>query len=441
MSEIQSDKFRKSIKKNKDYVQLNAVIQDFSKNPIQLENAKGKLSGKSIAIKENIHIKGVGITCASNILNNYKAIYNATVIDKIKNAGGSILATTNMDEFAMGSSSEYSIHGPVKNPIDESRVAGGSSGGSAVAVASGMVDIALGSDTGGSVRQPASFCGVYGLKPTYGRISRYGLVSYASSFDQIGIFSNSVNDMVSMFETISGYDKKDATSANEPIIPFQFENKKYNIGIPEEYWNDGIDPEMRKVLDDFLDKLKSQGHTISSISMKNTEYSIATYYILTTAEASSNLARFDGVQYGFRGNADTPIEMTTKTRTMGFGDEVKRRILLGTFVLSSGYYDAYFEKAQRMRRLIQEDFKSAFKEVDLLLTPTVPTPPFKIGEKTSDPLTMYLSDIFTVPMSLAGVPSLNIPIGRLDDDLPVCIQAVGNFFKENDLFNFAENLK
>ena len=438
MSEIISDKIRQSQKKIKQNTHLNAIVEDLSENPIVGKNSTGRLSDKSIAIKENIHIEGVGITCASNILKNYKSIYDATVIQKIKVAGGNILATTNMDEFAMGSSSEHSIHGAVKNPIDDSRVAGGSSGGSAVAVASGMVDIALGSDTGGSVRQPAAFCGIYGLKPTYGRISRYGHVSYASSFDQIGIFSKSVKNMTNMFETIAGHDEKDATSAEEPVHPYKFEDKKYKIGIPEEYWGEGLDLEMKADLEQFLDKLKLDGHKLIPIKMPNTEYSIATYYILTTAEASSNLARFDGVQYGHREEADNPIEMTTETRNFGFGDEVKRRILLGTFVLSSGYYDAYFEKAQRMRRLIQQDFKNAFADVDIMLTPTVPAPPFRIGEKTDDPLTMYLSDIYTVPMSIAGVPALNIPIGKLENDLPVCIQVVGNFFEENSLFNFAE---
>jgi len=437
LTEFDTDLIRNSENiKNNAY--LNAIVKDLSKNPIRLENPSGKLAGKTIAIKENIHIEGVGITCASSILDTYKSIYDATVIERIKKAGGKILATTNMDEFAMGSSSEHSIHGAVKNPIDDTRVAGGSSGGSAVAVASGMVDIALGSDTGGSIRQPAAFCGTYGLKPTYGRISRYGLVSYASSFDQIGIFSKSVENMASMFETIAGFDKNDATSAEEPIFPYKFEDKKYKIGIPEEYWKNGIDSEMKTILDNFISKLKSDGHSIVPVSMPYTDYSIATYYILTTAEASSNLARFDGVQYGHREEADNPIDLTTETRNFGFGNEVKRRILLGTFVLSSGYYDAYFEKVQKMRRLIQRDFKNAFADVDILLTPTVPSPPFKIGEKTDDPLTMYLSDIFTVPMSLAGVPALNIPVGKLENDLPVCIQATGNFFSENELFNFAE---
>jgi aspartyl-tRNA(Asn)/glutamyl-tRNA(Gln) amidotransferase subunit A len=429
-------------KKNiNNFSYLNAIVNDLSENPIYLNNVEGKLSGKSIAVKENIHIKNVELSCASKTLRSYKSIYNASVIEKIINAGGTILASTNMDEFAMGSSSEHTIHGPVRNPYDKERVAGGSSGGSAVAVASGMVDIALGSDTGGSVRQPASFCGIYGLKPTYGRISRYGLVSFASSFDQIGIFSNNIKDMSSLFETISGYDEKDSTSADIPVNSFLFEDKKYKIGIPNEYWGDGINPEMHKILDNFIEKLKYNGHTVETISMPKTKYSIATYYILTTAEASSNLARYDGVQYGFREDSENPIEMTTKTRNIGFGDEVKKRILLGTFVLSSGYYDAYFEKAQKMRRLIQNDFKNAFDEFDLLLTPTVPDPPFKIGEKIDDPLMMYLSDIYTVPMSLAGVPALNIPIGKMENNLPVCIQVVGNFFKENELFNFAEICK
>ncbi|MBC8198147.1 MAG: Asp-tRNA(Asn)/Glu-tRNA(Gln) amidotransferase subunit GatA [Candidatus Marinimicrobia bacterium] len=430
--------FDAQINNLKNNSHLNAIVHDLSNDPVFLDKTDGILSGKSIAIKENIHLKGIGLSCASKILQNYKSIYNATVVERIKKAGGAILATTNMDEFAMGSSSEHTIHGVVKNPHDITRVAGGSSGGSAVAVASGMVDLALGSDTGGSVRQPSAFCGIYGLKPTYGRISRFGLVSYASSFDQIGIFSNNVKDMSNLFESISGNDEKDSTSALEKVKPYLFNEKKYKIGLPEEYWGKGIDPEMRKILDKFIAKLKSDGHDVKSISMPKTEYSIATYYILTTAEASSNLARFDGVQYGHRENADNPIDMTIFTRNFGFGDEVKRRILLGTFVLSSGYYDAYFEKAQKMRRLIQKDFKNAFEEFDILLTPTVPTPPFKIGEKMDDPLTMYLSDIYTVPMSLAGVPALNLPIGETKSKLPVCIQAVGDFFNENELFNFAE---
>jgi len=430
--------FDAQINNLKNNSHLNAIVHDLSNDPVFLDKTDGILSGKSIAIKENIHIKGIRLSCASKILQNYKSIYTATVIERIKKAGGAILATTNMDEFAMGSSSEHTIHGVVKNPHDITRVAGGSSGGSAVAVASGMVDLALGSDTGGSVRQPSAFCGIYGLKPTYGRISRFGLVSYASSFDQIGIFSNNVKDMANLFESISGNDEKDSTSALEKVKPYLFNEKKYKIGLPEEYWGKGIDPEMRKILDKFIAKLKSDGHDVKSISMPKTEYSIATYYILTTAEASSNLARFDGVQYGHRENADNPIDMTIFTRNFGFGDEVKRRILLGTFVLSSGYYDAYFEKAQKMRRLIQKDFKNAFEEFDILLTPTVPTLPFKIGEKMDDPLTMYLSDIYTVPMSLAGVPALNLPIGETKSKLPVCIQAVGDFFNENELFNFAE---
>tara|TARA_S200000501_G_C20871752_1_gene764612 strand:+ start:7965 stop:9293 length:1329 start_codon:yes stop_codon:yes gene_type:complete len=440
LSEFISDNIDQFKKKNKLNTHLNAIVEDLSENPITGRNISGRLFNKTIAIKENIHIKGVKIKCASKILNNYQSIYDATVIEKIKDAGGSILATTNMDEFAMGSSSEHSIHGVVKNPIDQTRVAGGSSGGSAVTVATNMVDIALGTDTGGSVRQPAAFCGIYGLKPTYGRISRYGIVSYASSFDQIGIFSKSIENMVSMFESIAGYDKKDSTSANKPINNYNFKNKKYKIGIPHEYWGDGLDSKIKAKLEQFLDKLKSNNHKLIPIKMPYTEYSIATYYILTTAEASSNLARFDGVQYGYREKGSNHIDMTTKTRNFGFGDEVKRRILLGTFVLSSGYYDAYFEKAQKLRRLIQQDFKNAFSEIDILLTPTVPSIPFKIGEKTDDPLKMYLSDIYTVPMSLAGVPALNIPIGKLENDLPLCIQATGNFFNENELFNFAEGL-
>jgi aspartyl-tRNA(Asn)/glutamyl-tRNA(Gln) amidotransferase subunit A len=430
--------FNKLFKKN---IHLNAVVENLTNSQPQTTISSGRLKNKIIGIKENIHIKDAPISCASNILRNYKSIYDATVVKKIKKNGGIIAATTNMDEFAMGSSSEYSIHGIVKNPLDVERVAGGSSGGSAVAVATKMVDIALGSDTGGSIRQPAAFCGVYGLKPTYGRISRHGLISYASSFDQIGIFSNSITNMVSMFETIAGYDEKDSTSSDHTLELYHFNEKKYKIGIPQEYWGAELDENMKVVLDSFLKKLKMNGHELLPIEMPHTEYCISTYYILTTAEASSNLARYDGVQYGIRNETGNHIDMVQNTRNIGFGDEVKRRILLGTFVLSSGYYDAYFEKAQKMRRLIQDDFKSAFSKVDILLTPTVPSFPFKIGEKINDPLKMYLSDIFTVPMNLAGVPAINIPIGTARNNFPVSIQAVGNFFKENDLFNFSKLIK
>lgn len=421
---------------------FNAVLSDLSENPIKSHHpSSSRLAAKSIAVKNNIHIKGQTISCASGMLENYTAVYNATVIDRILDAGGAINATTNMDEFAMGSSSEHSIFGAVKNPIDSDRVAGGSSGGSAVAVASGFSDLALGSDTGGSVRQPAAFCGIYGLKPTYGRVSRFGLVSYASSFDQIGIFSKKIPDMTDLFAVIAGHDPKDANCMDEPVDSWKRQDKPFKIGIPKEYWGEGIETEIRLALDDFVSGLESAGHMVKAVNMPHTQYAVAVYYILTTAEASSNLARYDGVQYGLRVEADNPIDMMIRTRTEGFGEEVKRRIMLGTFVLSSGYYDAYYEKAQRMRRQIQADFTAAFKQVDILLTPTVPEPAFKRGEKLDDPLTMYLSDVFTVPMSLAGVPALNIPIGQLKNGLPVCAQAVSGFFRENDLFDFAHHLK
>jgi aspartyl-tRNA(Asn)/glutamyl-tRNA(Gln) amidotransferase subunit A len=336
------------------------------------------------------------------------------------------------------------VYGPTKNPHNTDYVPGGSSGGSAVAVASGIVDMALGSDTGGSVRQPASFCGVYGLKPTYGRVSRYGLTAFASSFDQVGVFANSVEDTASLFEVIAGHDEHDSTSAKEIVESFNYDDstvKNLRIGLPKEFSGDGIGPEIQQVLTEKVEFLKDSGFTIIDVSLPHTEHAIATYYILTTAEASTNLSRFDGVRFGHRSTSDDLHEMYQNSRSEGFGDEVKRRIMLGTFVLSSGYYDAYYTQAQKVRRLIRDDYTTVFNEVDVLLTPTSPILPFKHGEKLTDPLQMYMADVCTVPMSLAGVPALNIPVGKSKMGLPIGLQLTGNFFRENDLFGVAQFLE
>ena len=404
----------------------------------------GTLFGKTIAIKDNLNLINTPTTCASKILDGHDSIYTATAVQKIIDAQGSIVAKTNMDEFAMGSSNEHSVYGPTKNPHNIDYVPGGSSGGSAVAVAAGIVDMALGSDTGGSVRQPASFCGVYGLKPTYGRVSRYGLTAFASSFDQVGVFANSVEDTASLFEVIAGHDKKDSTSAKEIVEPFDYNEsatKKLRIGLPKEFLGEGINPEIRQALTQKVEYLKDSKFQIIDVSLPHTEHAIATYYILTTAEASTNLSRFDGVRFGHRATSDDLSEMYLYSRSNGFGDEVKRRIMLGTFVLSSGYYDAYYTQAQKVRRLIRDDYTNVFDEVDVLLTPTSPILPFKRGEKLTDPLQMYMADVCTVPMSLAGVPALNIPVGKSKMGLPIGLQLTGNFFRENDLFGVAQFLE
>jgi aspartyl-tRNA(Asn)/glutamyl-tRNA(Gln) amidotransferase subunit A len=426
---------------------LNCITADLTESAtsnIPSLNTDGILFGKTIAIKDNLNLINTATTCASKILDGYDSIYTATAVQKIIDAQGSIVAKTNMDEFAMGSSNEHSVYGPTKNPHNTDYVPGGSSGGSAVAVASGIVDMALGSDTGGSVRQPASFCGVYGLKPTYGRVSRYGLTAFASSFDQVGVFANSVEDTASLFEVIAGNDEYDSTSAKEIVEPFNYNDstvKNLRIGLPQEFSGDGIDPEIQQVLTQKVEFLKDSGFTIIDVSLPHTEHAIATYYILTTAEASTNLSRFDGVRFGHRSTSDDLHEMYMNSRSEGFGEEVKRRIILGTFVLSSGYYDAYYTQAQKVRRLIRDDYTTVFNEVDVLLTPTSPILPFKHGEKLTDPLQMYMADVCTVPMSLAGVPALNIPVGKSKMGLPIGLQLTGNFFRENDLFGVAQFLE
>lgn len=415
---------------NEEWVLNQAKFVD----KLRKEGKKGLLMGIPLSIKDNILIKGHPTTCASNILANYIAPYDATVIERLKSHGAIFLGKTNMDEFAMGSSTENSGFFPTRNPWDLERVPGGSSGGSAVSVSLRMGLGSLGSDTGGSIRQPASFCGVVGMKPTYGLVSRFGLVAFASSLDQIGPFGLTVEDTALLLQAIAGHDPKDSTSA-EMEIPNYLEfieknlHTSFKIGLPKEYLSYDLHPEITKHLEKIIEILKKR-HTLVEISLPHTKYAVATYYIIAPAEASSNLARYDGVKYGFRAEAKSLLEMYKKTRGLGFGKEVKRRIMLGTYALSAGYYDAYYLKASKVRTLIKEDFERAFKEVDLILTPTTPTPPFKLGEKISDPLQMYLSDIFTIPVNLSGLPALSLPVGLTENHLPVGVQIIGPQFKD-----------
>ncbi|MFZ4622476.1 MAG: Asp-tRNA(Asn)/Glu-tRNA(Gln) amidotransferase subunit GatA, partial [Bacteroidota bacterium] len=375
-----------------------------------------------------------------------RAIYDATVIQKLRDADAVFIGKTNMDEFAMGSSGENSAFGPTKHPMDETRVPGGSSSGSCVAVAAGMSTASIGTDTGGSIRQPAGLCGVVGLKPTYGRVSRYGLVAYASSFDQIGPFANSVKDAARILQVIAGKDERDSTSADVAVPDYlaaiDGNMKGKRIGLPKEYFSDALNPEIRSVLQKKIDMLKHAGAEIVDVTLPNSEYTISTYYILATAEASSNLARYDGARYGFRStNVKDLQSMYVHSRSEGFGSEVKRRIMLGTYVLSSGYYDAYYRKAQQVRRLIQNDFFNAFKQVDCILTPIAPTTAFKLGEKMDDPLQMYLNDIYTVSANLAGIPGICVPAGTDSKGLPIGVQLLGKQFDESTILNVADFLE
>ncbi len=443
--------FLKNIEDQKDLNAFNFVFNDEAiKSAKAVEqkiknNTAGKLAGMIIAIKDVLAFKDHPLTCSSNILKNFTSLYTATAVQKLIDEDAIIIGKTNCDEFAMGSSNENSAFGNVLNPVDKTRVPGGSSGGSAVAVAANLCDVSLGTDTGGSIRQPAAFCGVYGLKPTYGRVSRYGLTAFASSFDTIGPFAKSVEDAALVMEVISGKDENDSTSVNKEIpnyLSSLSKGKKFKIGIPKEYFAEGLDEEIRNAILDIADELKLEGYEVKDVSLPMTEYTIATYYILTTAEASSNLARFDGARYGFRAADYKNLnEMYLNSRTQGFGKEVKRRIMLGTYVLSSGYYDAYYRKAQKVRRLIKEDFDKVFSEVDLLITPTTPTAAFKIGEKSDDPLQMYLSDIYTTSANLAGIPGMNIPIGKNSENLPIGLQILSQQFEEDKLFQLAKHIQ
>ena len=406
------------------------------------------LAGVAVAVKDIIATQGTETTCGSKILKGFIPPYDATVINRLKDAGAIIIGKTNMDEFAMGSSTENSAFGPTHNPWDLERVPGGSSGGSSAAVAADETFVALGTDTGGSVRQPASLCGMVGLKPTYGRVSRYGLVAYASSLDQIGPITKDVTDCALIMKVISGHDKMDSTSVNLGVPDYlkscQAGIKGLKIGVPKEYFIEGIDREVKDALDKALKMFEKLGARIEEVSLPHTEYSLPTYYLIATAEASSNLARYDGVQYGYRTEDYEDLSsMYQKTRSEGFGSEVKRRIMLGTYALSSGYYDAYYLKAQKVRTLIKEDFDKAFSKYDILITPTSPTPAFKLNEKVSDPLTMYLSDIYTIPINLAGIPAISLNCGYSKNNLPIGLQIIGKHFSEETIlraaFNFEQN--
>ena len=400
------------------------------------------LAGIPIGIKDNISTKGLKTTCSSKMLENYEPPFNATVIEKINNAGMVITGKLNMDEFAMGSSTENSFFKSTKNPHDLERIPGGSSGGSAACVAAGEAIVSLGSDTGGSIRQPASYCGVVGLKPTYGSVSRFGLVAFASSLDQIGPCGKSVKDVAMLQSLINGYDRMDATSScreyTDIASSLNGNIDGLKIGIPKEYFGDGIDANVKNSVMNAVKELENRGATVKSISLPSTDCALSAYYIISSAEASSNLARFDGVKYGYRTeNYDNLIDMYEKTRSEGFGDEVKRRIMLGTFVLSSGYYDAYYKRAKQIQKRISSEFDSAFCDVDIIATPTVPSTAFKIGENTDDPLKMYATDICTVTINIAGLPAISIPCGKDDKNLPIGLQLIGNKFTEQNLLNTA----
>jgi aspartyl-tRNA(Asn)/glutamyl-tRNA(Gln) amidotransferase subunit A len=426
------------------YVDAQGALQSAAESDERSSEGLARpLEGLVVAVKDNINVKGLPLTCASNILKDFHPVFDATVVEKLRDAGAVIIGKTNMDEFAMGSSNEHSAFGAVKHPLDETRVPGGSSGGSAVAVADGQCDVALGSDTGGSVRQPAAFCGVYGLKPTYGRVSRYGLVAFASSLDQIGIFSRSVDDAARVFDVITGHDPMDSTShvdaRGSAVAALAQAPSAFTFGTLPTSLLDGCDAEVRSAYDRFVESLRSIGGTPVEIDLPHSEIWIPTYFILATAEASSNLARFDGVRYGLRAEAPSQHDMMTATRSAGFGTEVKRRIMLGTYVLSSGYHDAYYTQALKARRLIAEGYAKAFESVDVIAMPATPTTAFKRGEIT-DPVQMWLSDLYTVSANIAGIPALTVPVGTDKAGLPIGMQLQGPMFKDELLMGLSQKL-
>jgi aspartyl-tRNA(Asn)/glutamyl-tRNA(Gln) amidotransferase subunit A len=402
----------------------------------------GPMTGIPVAIKDVICTQGVLTTCGSHILENFIPPYDATVTQKLKAAGAVFIGKTNMDEFAMGSSTENSFYGPTRNPWDLARIPGGSSGGSAAAVAADECIVSLGSDTGGSIRQPAACCGVVGMKPTYGRVSRYGLVAFASSLDQIGPFSKDVRDSALLLKVISGHEPRDSTSVDLPVPDYPQalveDLRGMVLGVPRETFAQGVDPRVAGSVGEAIEVLKKLGAKTVDVSLPHGNYALAVYYLIAPCEASSNLARYDGVKYGFRARGtDDLLDMYQETRWQGFGAEVKRRIMLGTYALSAGYYDAYYLKASRVRTLIRKDFEEAFQRCDVLVLPTAPTPAFRIGEKMDDPLQMYLSDIFTIPCNLAGLPGLSLPCGFTAEGLPIGLQVLGNFFQEEKILRVA----
>ena len=438
-----------------DGKRLNAflsVFQDQAREQARAVDRKlaagkgGPLAGMVIALKDVLCVKGERTTCGSKMLEDFVSLYDATAVARLRAADAVLIGKTNMDEFAMGSSTENSAFGPVRNPVDETKVPGGSSGGSCVAVAAGMAHAALGTDTGGSIRQPAAFCGVVGFKPTYGRVSRYGLVALSSSFDQIGPFANSVRDVARVLQVIAGQDDRDSTSAAVGVPAYEAaltkEVRGKRIGLPVEAFGEGLAPDIRRAINGCVDLLRAGGAVISDVRLPHSPYNISAYYILMTAEASSNLARYDGARYGHRSEEARELaSMYTRSRSEGFGPETKRRIMLGTYVLSAGYYDAYYRKAQRVRRLIQNDFFEAFRNVDCLLMPTTPTTAFGSGEKIDDPLAMYLSDIYTVSANLAGIPAISVPCGADSQGLPIGVQVLGPQFGEPAILNVAGYLE
>ena len=433
---------------------LNAFIEVYSDEV--LEQAKlvdeklanfsaGKLAGMVVGIKDNLCYKNYKVSASSKILDGFESLFTATSVQRLIDEDAIIIGRLNCDEFAMGSANENTIYGTVKNPLDNSKVAGGSSGGSAAAVAAGLCLAALGSDTGGSIRQPAAFCGIVGLKPTYARVSRYGLIAYASSFDQIGPLTNNLSDAALILEVIAGKDDFDSTVSKKDVDNYstaKFDNKPKKIAYISECLNrKGLDLEVKEFIENKIDKLKSEGHIVEPISFPYLDLLVSTYYVLTTAEASSNLARFDGVHYGYRSENITDLESTyINSRTEGFGEEVKRRIMLGTFVLSAGYYDAYFTKAQKIRRLIKDKTNEMFEEYDFVVSPTTPHTPFEIGKKQTDPTVMYLEDIFTVQANLAGNPAISLPLGKHSNGMPIGLHLMADNFKEADLFAFSKYL-
>ena len=440
------EEFLVRIEENKH---LNAYLEVFSEEALEraeaidkklVEGTAGRLAGVVIGIKDNICIEGHQVNASSKILEGFESLYSATAIEKLLAEDAVIIGRLNCDEFAMGSSNENSYFGNTLNPIDNQRVPGGSSGGSAVAVAAHLCHVSLGSETGGSVRQPASFCGIVGVKPTYGRVSRHGLLAFASSFDQISPFAKSVEDAALVLEVISGKDEFDSTASSKPVTdnqPKAIEQKKFTY-LKDCLENDAIDPVNKSTFLDTVEKLKSEGHTVEAVDFPMMDYLIPTYYVLTTAEASSNLSRYDGMRYGYRSEKATDLESTYKlSRSEGFGDEVKRRIMLGTFVLSAGYYDAYYGKAQKVRRVLKETTDKLFETYDFILSPTTPDVAFKFGENTDDPIKMYLEDIYTVMANLVGIPAISVPMGE-KDGLPFGIQIMANSFQEQQMFSAAK---
>ncbi len=435
--------------------QLNAFLEVFEQSALaQAEKVDGKLksggagrlAGVVFGLKDNICYKGHKVSASSKILEGFESLYSATVVEKLLAEDAIIIGRLNCDEFAMGSSNENSAYGNVLNPLNEKCVPGGSSGGSAAAVAAGLCHVTLGSDTGGSIRQPASFTGTYGMKPTYGRVSRYGLIAYSSSFDQIGPITKSVEDMALVLEIISGRDAHDNTSSSKEVDDYSkalLPEKKYKIAyIKECLENEGIDPEVKQSVLSHIEKLKAEGHTLEPVSFPYLDYLVPTYYVLTTAEASSNLSRFAGIHYGYRSPQATDLESTyKKSRSQGFGKEVKRRIMLGTFVLSSGYYDAYYSKGQKVRRVIQDKTRELFKRFDFILTPSTPGTAFEFGKNSADPIKMYLEDIFTVQAPIAGIPAISVPCGTHSNGLPMGLQLMTDYFEEGKLLNLAARIK